>query len=114
MRKAVEAILQENGSAAVLTRGTEQWNVKALMQPMTGKVERWAKVEMGPLGQIGRGRWIYYGPAEPRAEQGDQVEMAGKQYLVRTAQVIRGHEEPVYCWAMCVEKGAADEWGVTG
>lgn len=114
MRQMVEKMMVCHGRDLVLTRGEEQFSLRGFLQPVTGKVERLALAQMGPLGQESRERFIYIGPAEPEACAGDRVLAGDREYHIRSAQVIWGNEGPVYCWAMCVEKGSEDSWGSNG
>lgn len=103
-----------HGRDLILTRGEERFSLRGFLQPVTGKVERLAMTQMGPLGLESRERFVYIGPVEPEARQGDQIVAGDRGYHVRSAQVIRGDNGPVYCWAMCVEKGSEDSWGSNG
>lgn len=114
MRRMVEKMMTCHGRDLILTRGEERFSLRGFFQPVTGKVERLALVQMGPLGQESRERFIYIGPAEPEARQGDLIEAGSTVYQVRSAQVIEGNNGPMYCWAMCVEKGSEDSWGSNG
>lgn len=102
------------GQDLVVVQGAERRSVRGFLQPVTGKVERLALPEMGALGRESRERFVYIGPAEPELEPGNWVEADGKAYHVRSAQVIWGDGQPVYCWAMCVEMGGEDLWGSNG
>lgn len=114
MRRMVEKMMVCHGRDLVLIRGGEQFSLRGFLQPVTGKVERLALVKMSPLGEESRERFIYIGPAEPEAVQDDRILAGNREYRVCTAQVIWGDGEPVYCWAMCVEKGSEDNWGSNG
>lgn len=84
--------------------------VRALFQPVTGRLERLALPDPGPLGLRSRQRYLYIGPVEPRVQMDAELTVAGKRYTVRSAHQIAGDNGPAYCWAMCVEKGRdADE-----
>lgn len=87
--------------------------VRALFQPVTGRLERLAQQEPGPLGLQSRQRYVYIGPLEPELREDDTLTVAGKGYIVRTAQQVMGSNGPVYTWAMCVEKGREDTWGTS-
>lgn len=114
MRRMVEKMMACHGRDLVLVRGEEKCSLRGFLQPVTGKVERLALVKMGPLGEESRERFIYIGPAEPEASQDDRILAVGREYRVCTAQVIWDGDGPVYCWAMCVEKGSEDSWGSNG
>ena len=114
MRRMVEKMMNCHGRDLILIRGEEQFSLRGFLQPVTGKVERLAMAQMGPLGQENRERYIYIGPVEPEACQGDLIAAGGLMVHVRSSQVIWGNNGPVYCWAMCVEKGSEDNWGSNG
>jgi hypothetical protein len=72
---------------------------------VAGKLDRLAKLEPGPLGLQERQRYVYIGPLEPEPREDMVLTAQGKGYLVRSAHRINGPGGPLYCWAMCVEKG---------
>lgn len=80
-------------------------SVRALFQPVTGKLERLALQDPGPAGLQSRGRYVYIGPLEPEVREDMVLHVAGGDYTVRSARQIFGSNGPLYCWAMCVEKG---------
>ena len=78
---------------------------RGLFQPVTGKLDRMALQDPGPAGLQSRGRYIYIGPLEPEVREDMVLTVAGGDYTVRSARQIPGINGPLYCWAMCVEKG---------
>ena len=72
---------------------------------VTGRLERLAVREPGPLGTESGKRYIYIGPVEPEVREDQHIRVEGQEYLVRSAQEITGNNGPAYTWAMCVEKG---------
>ena len=101
MRRMVEKLLGQYGME-LQVEGTP---VRALLQPMTGKLERLALQDPGPLGLQSRQRYLYIGPLDPPLRMDMELTAEGKRYAVRSAHQIRGADGPVYSWAMCVEKG---------
>ena len=101
MRIMVEKLLKQYGMEIRAGDRT----VRALFQPVTGKLERLAIQDPGPLGLQSRQRYLYIGPLEPQLRMDMELTAAGKRYAVRSAHQIRGADGPVYSWAMCVEKG---------
>ena len=81
---------------------------------MTGKAEGFSGTEPGPLGVEAGNRAVYIGPAKPELRAGDLVEAGDRRYRVRRAQVVYQGDGPLYCWAMCTEKGGEDTWGSNG
>ena len=85
-------------------------SVRGLFQPVTGRLERLAHQDPGPMGLQSRQRYLYIGPVEPEVRMDMELTVAGKRYAVRMAHQISGDNGPAYSWAMCVEKGRdADE-----
>lgn len=105
----VEKLLWQYGMEVTV----EQTSVRALFQPVTGKLERLAERQPGPLGLESRKRYVYIGPVEPELREDMELQVAGKRYAVRTAQRISGNDGPAYTWGMCVEKGCEDQWGMS-
>lgn len=101
MRIMVEKLLRQYGME-VRVAGQD---LRALFQPVTGKLERLALQDPGPLGLEPRGRCIYIGPLEPQLREDMVLTVAGRDYTVRSVRQIAGKNGPVYCWAMCVERG---------
>ena len=99
----VEKLLSQYGTVVTV----EERPVRALFQPVTGKLEP------GPLGQEDRERYIYIGPVEPEIREDMELTVAGKCCLVRSVHQIFGDNGLVYCWALCVEKGREDTWGMS-
>lgn len=102
------------GREIIVVQGDERLCVRAFFQPVTGKAERLARPEMGALGRENREQFVYIGPGSLELDRENMVEVGGKSYHVRSAQVIWGDSQPLYCWAMCVEKGSENLWGSSG
>lgn len=86
--------------------------VRAMFQPVTGKLERLAERMPGELGRCSAKRFVYIGPVEPEPREDGELVVEGKSYLIRTAHLVPGNDGPAYSWAMCVEKGQEDTWGM--
>ena len=114
MERMVGKMLRCYGREMQLCRDAENWTVYGFFQSVTGKKERFSDLHPGPLGLEKPGQFIYLGPVEPAARQGDTLKLGGKEYEVRTAQEVFGLEKPAYVWAMCVEKGGEAGWGRNG
>ena len=106
MRIMVEKLLMQHGMDIRVNDRT----VRALFQPVTGKLERLAERVPGVLGVESAKRYIYIGPVEPQIREDQELRVEDRGYLVRSAQQINGNDGPVYTWAMCVEKGREEPW----
>lgn len=105
----VEKLLAQYG----MDIAVEDQHIRGLLQPVTGKLERLALVQPGPLGEESRQRYIYIGPLKPQLRQEMVLTARGNAYVVRSAHEIRGQDGPLYSWAMCVEKGRDASWGMS-
>lgn len=111
MRGMVSKILRQYGSAVTLHKAEEVYQIRAFFQPVRSKSWQYLEGEYSPLGEIPRGQYVYIGPAEPAAAEGDALTVEGQEYWIRRSEMILDREGPVYCWGMCVEKGGEDNWG---
>lgn len=111
MRKSVEKMIRTWGTdVKVCHKGTITWT-KGVFVPTTSR--SWQNMEnvFTPLGETPRGQYNYIGTLEPVAEKGDTLEVGGKQYLLRRAELIQDKNGPLYRWGLCVEMGGRDYWG---
>lgn len=105
----ISKLLEQYGAEVQLGEQT----VRALFQPLTGKLERLA-VRMPEVLGTGTGkRFVYIGPVEPLPKEDGVLTVAGQSYRIRSAHHIHGSDGPAYSWAMCVEKGRDDTWGMS-
>ena len=111
MQQMIGKILNTYGTAVTLRKGKKDYEIRAFFQPVRSKSWSYLEGEYSPLGEIPRAQYVYIGPAEPLAEVGDEIRINYTMYRVRRSEVIMGFSGPVYCWAMCVEKGGDDTWG---
>ena len=111
MQGVVARMMEKYGTKVKLCRGGSQWEVKAFFQCVRSKSWDLSDSDYSPLGEIPRGRHVYIGPLEPEAAAGDTVWVEDKAYLVRRSEIVRDGSGPMYCWALCLEKGGEDPWG---
>ena len=114
MRRMVEKIMRCHGQRLTVVCGGVEQEVVGFLQPITGNAQHMARITAQALGTERYGQFVYLGPAEHRLEADDLVRDQGKEYLVRTAQVISKGGQELYCWAMCTEKGRDVPWEISG
>lgn len=107
----VGKILAQYGTAVTLRHGGAEQQIQAFLQPVRSSSWQYLDSSYSPLGEIPRGRYIYIGPVDPKAEAGDELWLEEKAYLLRRTELIRDGGGPVYCWGLCLEKGGEDNWG---
>lgn len=114
MRRMVEKIFQCHGRRMRAVHDGGALTVRGFFQAVTGKGQNMARLSVGPLGTEGMGQFVYFGPVEPELEEGDELTVDGKEYILRRCEVIDGTNGPVYRWAICVEKGGVEAWDLSG
>lgn len=110
MRRMVEKILNCYGREVTVTANGETAAVFAFLQPVTGRGENMGKHSVSPLGTEHSGRYVFIGPVEPKLGVDDEVAADGRTFILRRVEIMDGMNGPAYQWAMCVEKGAQDDW----
>ncbi len=105
MKNTVETILRQYGRDMTVLRGRQRFYLRGFFQSVTGKLDRLAKAQPGPLGMENRKQFILYVPPEPELQVDDVVALEERAYQVRSVQQVDGAGQRVYQWAMCVEMG---------
>jgi len=111
MRKLVSTILRQHGSKLQLTHGSDTVTVRGFFQPVRSKSWQSIVNQETPLGEVFRGQYIYIGPPDVAAFEGDILTAGGKRYFLRRVEKYLYGDEAVYTWGLCVEKGVNDTWG---
>lgn len=111
MKKMVAKILRQYGTAMVITSGDQAKTVRGFFQPVRSK--SWQNMVSldTPLGEVPRGQYIYIGPPDTEAADGDILTVGEKSYVFRRVEPYYYGDEAVYLWGLCMEKGVNDTWG---
>lgn len=112
MKRMITKILKQYGVPAVLEHGGESVSLRIFFQPSMSKSWDSMNPIVTPLGQLPGGQYLYIGPADQPIEQGDQVTVGGKHYIMRRAETYLDRNGPIYQWALCVRKGSEESWEV--
>ena len=111
MRSTIERLIQKYGSSVIIhTHGTT-YDTKVLLQIIASK--SWQNM-VGldtPLGEVPRGQYIYIGPPEVAAKDGDILTVGDKDFVFRRVEPYFYGDTVVYLWGLCMEKGVNDTWG---
>lgn len=111
MQRMVSGILRQHGTKMTLTHGGSTVTVRGFFQPVRSKNWQSIVAQETPLGEVVRGQYIYIGPADVAAFEGDILTVGEKSYFLRRVERYRYGDEDAYIWGMCVEKGVNDTWG---
>ncbi len=111
MRRMVDGILKQYGTAMTLTQGAGTVRIKGFFQPVRSKSWQ-SMVDLAtPLGELPRGQYVYIGPAGTPVSDGDVLTVGEKRYFLRRVERYYYGDEALYTWGLCVEKGVNDTWG---
>jgi hypothetical protein len=107
----VGKILQQYGTAMTITAGETKVETRGFFQPVRSK--SWQNMVSldTPLGEVPRGQYIYIGPPEVEAGDGDILTVGEKDYVFRRVEPYYYGDKVIYRWGLCMEKGVNDTWG---
>ena len=106
MKGTVEKMISQYGNHMVLVQKGKETTVRAFLQETRSRSQEYAQREFSPLGEICRGLFVYIGPAEPLVEMGDRIRFGNRQFEVRRTDPVKVADQTLYCWGLCVERGA--------
>lgn len=110
MRRMVEKVLADHGTDMTVISDTGSKAVRGFFRAVRSFSWQSIEAEATLLGEITRGQYCYIGPADVRVREGDSIVVENMVYLVRRVELYHYRNEPIYLWAMCVEKGVNDIW----
>ena len=111
MRGTVEKLLSRFGTDMTLVSGEKETTVRGFFRAVNSK--SWQNMEstVSLLGEISRGQYVYMGPVDAAAKEGDTLILGNRTYLFRRVEPYYYGNQPIYQWGLCVEKGVNDTWG---
>lgn len=111
MRSAVEKTMARYGTDMVLCNAAGEKTVRGFFRAVNSKSWQSMESEATLLGEITRGQYVYIGPADAGAAEGDTLKLGDRTYLFRRVEPYYFGNSTVYQWGLCVEKGVNDTWG---
>ena len=111
MKAAMETLMARWGTdMTIVSEGIEK-TVRGFFRAVNSK--SWQNMEsvVSLLGEISRGQYVYLGPADVAAKEGDTLNLGTKSYLFRRVEAYYFENQPIYLWGLCVEKGVNDTCG---
>ena len=111
MKVAMEDLMARWGTDMTIVSGEEETTVRGFFRAVNSK--SWQNMEsvVSLLGEISRGQYVYLGPADVAAKEGDTLNLGTKSYLFRRVEAYYFENQPIYLWGLCVEKGVNGTWG---
>ncbi len=103
--------LNKYGTDMILTGSDGERTVRGFFRAVNSKSWQSMESEATLLGEITRGQYVYIGPADAGAAEGDTLKLGERTYLFRRVEPYYFGNSTVYQWGLCVEKGVNDTWG---
>lgn len=110
MRRAVEKMIRGLGTDVTVHHEGISTTAKGIFMPTTSRSWQNMQNVFTELGEAPRGQYNYIGTLEPVIEKGDLLDVGGRRYLMRRAEVVYDSKGPLYRWGLCVERGSEDVW----
>lgn len=113
MRKLMDGVFERYGTTATIQTAAGEQQIKVFFYSVNSSA--WQNMErvFSPLGEVPRGQYICVLPMDAVAGPEDTLTVAGHKYLLRRVEDMVMFTGAVYRWALCVEKGSEDTWGLT-
>ena len=113
MKKRMDGVLSRYGMPATLQTAEGEQKLKVFFYSINSNSWQNMQRQFAPLGEVPRGQYICVLPADAMAEPEDTLIVADRAYLLRRIEDMAMFTGAVYRWALCVEKGSEDTWGLT-
>ena len=110
MRATVEKMIRNLGTDVTVHHNGVTVTAKGIFVPTTSRSWQNMQNVFSELGEAPRGQYNYIGAMEPVVEKGDLLDVGGRRYLMRRAEVIYDSRGALYRWGLCVERGSEDVW----
>ena len=111
MLQAMEKMIDRYGSTMVLVQNGEEKQIRAFLQVTRSKSQENARQDFSALGERYKGMYVYIGPAQPLAAEGDELHYNGRIFRLQRAESVTVADQTAYCWGLCVERGEESTWG---
>jgi hypothetical protein len=113
MKEMFEGVLYRYGTPAKLYA---RWGTRQLRVFFYPASSAWQRTErmITPLGEVPGGKYFCVLPADLNIVPDDVLEIGGRSYLLHRVEQRMLLGEEIYQWALCVEKGSEDTWGING
>lgn len=113
MKRRMDGVLARYGTPATLQTAEGEQQIKVFFYSINSNSWQNMQRQFEPLGEVPRGQYICVLPADAVAEAEDTLIVAQRAYLLRRIEDMAMFTGAVYRWALCVEKGSEDTWGLT-
>lgn len=109
----MDGVIERYGTPATIQTAAGQQQIKVFFHSVNSSAWQNMERQFSPLGEVPRGQYICVLPIHVAAEPEDTLIVSGRRYLLRRVEEMTMFTGAVYRWALCVEKGGEDAWGLT-
>lgn len=109
MRRMIDRILKSCGSWLRLEHQGQVTEFRGFLQPIRSRDKQNREHVIREPGEYPIGQYVYIGPAEVQASEGDAIYRDGRRFVLRRAEKFFVGDDTVYCWGICVEE-EEDTW----
>ena len=111
MRTMVDKILRQYGVGMTLISEDGERTVWGFFQPVRSKsFQNMIHVER-PVGMVQRGQYVYIGSVDEPIQEGNCLNVEGREYIVQRVEPYYYGSEAMYLWGLCAQKGGEEAWG---
>lgn len=109
----MDGVFARYGTPATIQTAAGEQQVKVFFYSVNSTAWQNMERQFSPLGEVPRGQYICVLPVNAAADPEDTLTVAGRKYLLRRVEDMAMFTGALYRWALCVEKGSEDTWGLT-
>ena len=110
MKEALSRVIRYYGSTVTVQTPDGEKEVRAFVQPVTGKSWQNMKKVVQGLGELELGQFLYLGPASPNLADAAGVVCRQEHYKIRRTELICLKDEALFCWGLLTKEGGEDPW----
>ena len=110
MQKLVDKIFRRYGVPIIVQNTGSTYEVYGFVKNGASSARKYLLTEYNPLGEIPMGFFVMLLPRNV-AQVGRHVRYGDKWYIIRRFDEVRFHNQVLYNWCLCEERGRVDTWG---
>ena len=110
MQKLVDKIFRKYGVPIIMQDTGDTHEVYGFVKNGASSARKYLLTEYTPLGEIPIGFNVVLLPRY-EARIGKHLQLGEKWYIIRRFEWVRFHNEVLYDWCLCEERGRLDTWG---
>ena len=110
MKQIIAGILRRWGSPVTAVAGTEQTELRAVLEPIDSVRVSAMRRLIRDAGEIPQGQYLYLGPPEFDPTQTDYLLRDGELFLPRRCERFYAGGQALFCWALLLRAKEEPVW----